>query len=131
MKCAELARCSSLSKCQASSLLVSTLEPIVHRNCSQEHLEQLGNKVDEVCEEAIKFRLAMRHSKDLYQCQMIGRGQTVSPEIPAEAVEVQGSGDAGKVIADTFFGALLKRAKSRGEDEVVVLERAHVLVRPA
>ncbi|KAK9436429.1 hypothetical protein VB005_11238 [Metarhizium brunneum] len=131
MKCAELAGCSSLSKCQASSLWVSTLKPLLHRNCSQEQLEQLGNKVDEVCEEAIKFRLAMRQSKDLYQCQMIGRGQIVSPEIPAEAVEVQGSGDAGKVIADTFFGALLKHAKSRGEDEVVVLERAHVLVKSA
>ncbi|KAF5134083.1 hypothetical protein E5D57_004715 [Metarhizium anisopliae] len=131
MKCAELARCSSLSKCQASSLLVSTLEPIVHPNCSREQLEQLGKKIFEVCEEAIEIRLAMRQSKDLYKCQMICRGQIVSPEIPAEVVEVQGDGDAGKVIVGTFFGALLKHAKSRGEDEVVVLERAHVLVKSA
>lgn len=73
----------------------------------------------------------MRQSKDLYQCQMIARGQIMSPEIPAEAVEAQGDGDAGKVIVDTFFGALLKHAKSRGEDEVVVLERAHALVKSA
>lgn len=131
MKCAQLARCSSLGNCQAVNLLVPTLEPLLHRNCSQEQLEQLGNKIIEVCEEAIKFRLAMRQSKDLYKCQIICRGQTVSPDIPAEAVEVQGDGDAGKVIVGTFFGALLKHAKSRGEDEVVVLERAHVLVKSA
>lgn len=111
--------------------MVPTIEPLLHRNCSQEKGEQLGKKIFEVCEEAIKFRLAMRQSKDLYQCQMIARGQIMSPEIPAEAVEAQGDGDAGKVIVDTFFGALLKHAKSRGEDEVVVLERAHVLVKSA
>ncbi|KAH0600938.1 hypothetical protein MHUMG1_01939 [Metarhizium humberi] len=131
MKCAQLAQCSSLSDCQAFNLLVFTLKPLLHHNCSQEQLEQLRNQIRDVCEEAIEFRLAMRQSKDLYKCQMIARGQIVSPEIPAEAVEVQGDGDAGKVIVGTFFGALLKHAKSRGEDEVVVLERAHVLVKPA
>ncbi|QLI64583.1 uncharacterized protein G6M90_00g011200 [Metarhizium brunneum] len=131
MKCAQLVQCSSLSDCQASDLLMFTLKPLLHHNCSQEQLEQLRNQIRDVCEKAIEFRLAMRQSKDLYKCQMIGRGQIVSPDIPAEAVEVQGDGDAGNVIVGTFFGALLKHAKSRGEDEVVVLERAHVLVKSA
>lgn len=79
-----------------------------------------------MCRIAYELRLLMRRSKDDYWCDLYSRGTRVElDDVDIHAVEY--GSEPSALVAYTLFGALVKHAKHRGE-EPVVLEKARVVV---
>jgi hypothetical protein len=105
-----------------SPILPPETDKVSEKKCSdlEKHLIKL-------CEGAHQLALLVRGCKDVYQCQLIKRGEALSED--AEPQDNEGGTNVKDVtVAFTLFGALVKYPELSPRVKLV-LEKAHVVVR--
>lgn len=133
MKCIDKLGYQSVLPDLISTSIYTFFQPLLSNWASEAELQA---KIQELCQEALDFRLLMRRCKDFYLVKVPGEnGVPLSEsECDEEYVHpfgVEGGGNqASDEIAYTVFGALVKRPELGGDEERV-LEPAWVIMKRA
>jgi len=135
LDCAEKLNYSSTGLADVAAIIRLVLEPLRASPSSSAGEKEVQVKVLRLCQDAQKFRLIMRRSKDVFRCLVpgprdrsqsaVGRGELAEPV----AVEGGAPGQASGEIAYTLFGALFKQGTDGGCSGRV-LEKATVILKP-
>ncbi|KZZ99055.1 hypothetical protein AAL_02606 [Moelleriella libera RCEF 2490] len=132
IKCIELSGMGQPDETAATGAMLKKLTSFMPENPDVRAVHAIETDVQLLCEAAYDFRLMMRKSKDIYTCFFVPEGEPWHEQTQkaAEAFAEQPGGSSGQVVACTSWGGLIKHAKFRGE-EPVVLQKAQVILAAA
>lgn len=136
VQCIDAMDYSSVSvRTRVASLIYDFLLPLAVQQSSDNDRRALRDTVEEMCDQAVAFRMMMRRSKDLYAVKVPGEGGlpryiSACRDMLVQAMGVEGgqNSEADDEIVYTVFGALTKVSQYGGGDELV-LEPAHVILK--
>lgn len=129
MKCAALLKCDDLQAAKVANLIWYIMNPF--RNSTPLHSDNQSNRLcpwKEICDEAVKFAVLVRSSKDQYICEApIYGNEVLETETSVQDQEIKASGIAGDnaIVSFTLFGALAKYPEH--SNARLVLEKAYVV----